>query len=328
MTRQPPLNLFYEEPDPDRWIPFDRHPRRLIRRLARGPNNPGGAGRVFLNLMAGLDRIGAAYRVNDYRHLEAHPDELACVVGKPHVLDKIPGNTPLLFGTSIYSHPNDAPGLLDQRVIRQILVPSPWVKRMFAEVWRDIVTVWPVGIDTVRWAPDPTVTKDIDILIYDKVGWQREHYERTLIEPLKVELRHRKLRVKTIRYGRYREKELLALSKRARAMVYLSRHETQGIAAEQIMASDVPLFAWDRGGFWQDPKYYPQHVKFSPVTSVPYWDDRCGIKFEGEGDLLTSLDTFWQGIERGAFSPRQMILERLTLEKQAQEYLRIAKIFS
>ena len=27
MARQSTLNLFYEEPDPDRWLPFDRHPR-------------------------------------------------------------------------------------------------------------------------------------------------------------------------------------------------------------------------------------------------------------------------------------------------------------
>ena len=39
--------------------------------------------RVFLNLMAGLDRVEAAYRVNDYGYIRANPDELACVIGKP-----------------------------------------------------------------------------------------------------------------------------------------------------------------------------------------------------------------------------------------------------
>ena len=130
-----PLNLFYEEPDPDRWLPFDRHPRRLIRQLVRGPDQPGGAMRVFLNLRAGLDRLGAAYRVNDYRHIRRNPSELACVIGKPQVLAKIPIETPILFGTSIYSHPNDDPELPKRRPIRQVLVPSDWVRDMFAEVW-------------------------------------------------------------------------------------------------------------------------------------------------------------------------------------------------
>mgnify|MGYP003341570386 FL=1 len=55
MAHTRPLNIFYEEPDPDRWVPYDRYPRRLVRRLVRGPAQPGGAMRVFLNLCAGLD---------------------------------------------------------------------------------------------------------------------------------------------------------------------------------------------------------------------------------------------------------------------------------
>ena len=124
MSADRPLNLFYEEPDPDRWLPYDRHVRRVVRRLVRGPAQPGGAERAFLNLVAGLDRLGAPYRINDYRHLSAHQGELACVFGKPHILEKISSKTPILFGTSIYSHPNDDPHLPDRRVIRQVLVPS------------------------------------------------------------------------------------------------------------------------------------------------------------------------------------------------------------
>mgnify|MGYP003296622018 CR=1 FL=1 len=56
------LNLFYAEPDPDRWLPFDRYPRRLLRRLIRGKPRPGGQTRVFLNLMAGLDESRWASR--------------------------------------------------------------------------------------------------------------------------------------------------------------------------------------------------------------------------------------------------------------------------
>ena len=68
--------------------------------------------------------------------------------------------TPILFGTSIYSHPNDDPDLPKRRPIRQVLVPSDWVRDMFAEVWPGRVSVWPVGIDTERWQPDPAVAAD------------------------------------------------------------------------------------------------------------------------------------------------------------------------
>jgi glycosyltransferase involved in cell wall biosynthesis len=323
MSRDPPLNLFYEEPDPDRWVPFDRHPRRLIRRLVRGPDQPGGAMRVFLNLCMGLDRLGVAYRINDYRHVRSNPTELACVIGKPQVLAKVPPRTPILFGTSIYSHPNDDPGLPERRPIRQILVPSPWVRDMFVEVWPGRVTVWPVGIDTERWSPASTSRRDVDVLIYDKIFWQREQHVRTIIEPLSAELARRRLRVKVLRYGSYREEELLELSRRTRSMVYLSRHETQGIAAQQMMASGVPLLVWDKGGLWQDPKYAPHQVRFGPVSSMPYWDDRCGVKFADAENMLDVFDVFWRGVEAGRFAPRQMILDEFTLEKRARAYLDI-----
>lgn len=318
------MKLFYEEPDPDRWVPFDRYPRKVIRTILRGAAQPRGTMRAFLNLVDGLDRIGASYRINDYRGLRSDPGALACVFGKPHILDKIPRRNPILFGTSIYSHPNDNPGLPGQRDIRQVLVPSEWVRRMFEEVWPGLVTVWPVGIDTNRWAPAPEAAKDVDVLVYDKIAWRREHYERSIIEPLHAELRRRGLRVETLRYGSYREEEMFALSKRCRAMVYLSRHETQGIAAQQMLAAGVPLFAWDEGGFWQDPKYFPDLVKFEPVTSVPYWDDRCGMKFRGGEDLLATFDTFWKAVEADGFSPRDLIVERLTLEQCASEYMALA----
>jgi glycosyltransferase involved in cell wall biosynthesis len=324
MKQRQVLNLFYEEPDPDRWAPLDRYPRRLIRRLVRGRDQPGGAMRVFLNLMAGLDRVEAAYRINDYGYIKANPDELACVIGKPQVLDKIPSPTPILFGTSIYSHPNDDPDLPKRRPIRQVLVPSPWVRDMFAEVWPGQVSVWPVGIDTDRWSIDPASPRDIDVLIYDKIFWQRELHLRTLIEPLHGELSRRRLQVKVLRYGSYREDELFRLSRRVRSMVFLSRHETQGIAAQQMMASGVPLFVWDKGGLWQDPKYAPHDVRFGPVSSVPYWDERCGAKFADAEDLPAAFDTFWRGVEAGSYTPRQMVLDRFTLEKCARAYLELA----
>lgn len=328
MSTRRPLNIFYAEPDPDRWFPLDRYPRRLVRRIVRGPAQPGGAERVFLNLCAGLDRIGVPYRANDYRYLRHNPEELACVVGKPFVLDRIPEQTPLLFGTSIYSHPLDNPELPRKRPVRRVLVPSPWVRDMFAEVWPGRVQVWPVGIDTDRWAPDTAATRDIDVLIYDKIFWQRDRLLRDLIGPLYALLEKRGLRVQTLRYGTYREDQLHDLRRRARSMVYLSRHETQGIAAQQMLSSGVPLFVWDEGGLWQDPKYAPHLVKFGPVSSMPFWDDRCGTKFGGPADMAEQFGRFWQGVEAGSFAPRSFILEDFTLEKRAAAYVEIADRFA
>ncbi len=319
---QQSINLFYDEPDPDRWVPLDRYPRRLIRQLAGRTRRPGGAMRVFLNLKQGLDRIGAPHRVNNYRHVRNNPEDLVCLIGKPHLLGRFLPQTPILFGTSIYNHPIDDEGLPARHLIRRVLVPSEWVKQMFSKVWPDLVTVWPVGIDTRRWMPSSSDTKDVDILIYDKIHRQRAEHERMLIEPLMAELRRQGLVVEYLRYGFYAEPELLALSRRVRSMVYLSHHETQGIALEQMLAAGVPALAWDPGGEWQSLEYLLRGVRFGPVTSVPYWDERCGVKFTNAEDFLPAFAQFWHGVKTNSFSPREMIFDnKLTLESAAEAYV-------
>ena len=124
------LNLFYEEPEYDRWFRFDRYPRRLLRRFIRGKLRLGGHARVFLNLRAGLDRIGVPYRVNDYRHALANPDEIACIIGQPYVLDKVKWKNPIIFGAAIHSHPIEDVDLLRRLPVQKILAPGPWMKSM------------------------------------------------------------------------------------------------------------------------------------------------------------------------------------------------------
>jgi hypothetical protein len=319
------LNIFYQEPDGDRWFPFDRYPRRLIRRLVRGRPRPGGQMRVFLNLCAGLDRLGVRYRVNDYQHAKRNPGELACIVGKPCVLDKIVWKNPILFGAAIYSHPLDDRHLLQRLPIKKVLVPGRWMKEMCKPYWGDHVEAWPVGIDTDLWRPVATGQKEIDVLIYDKVRWEHDHYESALIGPIREKLKERGHSFFEIRYGSYREEDFRALLGRCRTMIFLCEHETQGIAYQQALSCNVPILAWDRGDYWRDPAYYPDKVKFQPVTSVPYWDERCGQIFKRIDEFGWKWQQFWEGHNECGFSPRDYILETLTLERCARRYLEFVR---
>lgn len=322
------LNLFYEEPDPDRWMPLDRYPRRLVRRLARGKSQPGGQRLVFLNLRAGLDRLGIRYRVNDYRYAKRNPAALACIVGKPHVLDRIAWKNPILFGASIYSHPLDDPGLLGRLPIKKVLVPGEWMKVMCSPYWQHAVAAWPVGIDTERWRPTSHQNKDIDVLLYDKVRWKHDDFEASLIGPIRSALRQCGLSSVELRYGSYREDDFHAALGRCRSMIFLCEHETQGIAYQQALSCDVPILAWDRGGYWEDPAYFPHKVAFQPVTSVPYWDERCGGKFKDAAAFPEAWNSFWEEVQAQRLRPRDYILENLTLEKCAQEYCSFASSVS
>jgi hypothetical protein len=319
------LDLFYSEPDPDRWLPFDRFPRRIVRRLVRGKPRPGGQTRVFLNLVAGLDELGVPYRVNDYRHAIRHPEQLACIVGKPLVLDEIEWRNPILFGASVFSHPIDDPTLFERRPVRKVLVPGPWMEAMCKPYWGDRVEAWPVGIDTALWQPADPGEKTDAVLLYDKVLWDRPQRADTLVQPIRDALAAAGQPVVELRYGSYAEEDFHAALRRCRAMIFLCDHETQGIAYQQALSCGVPILAWDPGGPWRDPSYYPDKVVFGPVSSVPYWDARCGERFVDAAGFARAWPDFIAQVRAGAYQPRQYILENLTLAQCAARYVAIAQ---
>jgi len=321
-----PLNLFYSEPEPDRWIKFDRYPRRVVRRLFRGKPHPGGVMMVAINLMKGLNKLGVQYRFNDYAYINKHPDELACIIGKPHLLFNKKWPNPILFGAGVFSHPSDCPDLFVKYPnVRRILVPGEWTRKMFEPFYGDKVIAWPVGIDTDYWRPS-TGEKQFDFLIYDKVRWERDRFQQELIEPIIQILQQQGLSYHFVKYGSYTPPELKTKLEQSKAAIFLCEHETQGLAYQQILSTNTPILAWDRGGYWQDPEYYPDRVCYEPVTSVPCWDRRCGETFAGIDDFESVLKLFAETMAREAYSPRAYIMENLTLEKCASEYMNIARL--
>jgi glycosyltransferase involved in cell wall biosynthesis len=198
--------------------------------------------------------------------------------------------------------------------IRRILVPGEWMRAMCEPYWGDRVHAWPVGIDTQAWAPAPAGAREFDVLIYDKIHWDYDHQKLTLLDPIRSHLQRCGLRVATIRYGFYKEKDFAYLLQRSRTMIYLGEHETQGIAYQQTLSCGVPILAWDQGGCWRDPQ-------FGPVTTVPYWDERCGLTFANGLVFADTFDRFWDQASSGRYHPRDYILENLTLEKCALRYV-------
>jgi hypothetical protein len=316
-----PINIFYSEPDPDRWFTYDRYPRRLIRRLVRGEQKPGGVATIAINLLKGFDRIDFPYRYNDYSYIRKHPEEIACIIGKPHLVFERKWKNPIILGAGIYSHPIECADLFGKYPnVKRVLVPGEWMCDMFMPAYGNKVLSWPVGIDTERWKPYDSV-KSFDFLIYDKIRWQHEQMEKELVTPVTKVLDEQKLSYHFIKYGQYTHSELTEKLKVSKAVIFLCEHETQGLAYQQILATNTPILAWDRGGFWQDPHYYPERVKYQPVSSVPYWDEHCGVKFANAADFEPKLNLFLNKINN--FKPRDYILENLTLEKCAEKYLAI-----
>lgn len=283
--------------------------------------------RWFLNLKAGLDELGVPYVVNNYRSLKKHPKAPALVIGKDHVLKKIPDAHPIIFGPGLAPHPLGNP-YWGKKNIRLLLISCDWFAKMYE---RDLpvkipVRVWAAGIETNIWRPLKDKQETKKILIYDKVRWEHEKYEETLLKPIREKIKNRGYTSYEIKYLFYKEEDYLKKLKEVDAMIFLCEHETQGFAYLQALSCDVPIMAWDRGGFWQDPSYYPNKVKFASVTSVPYWSESCGLKFKDADDFSGKWHKFISTLRTGRFMPRTYVVKNLGLKQKAEDYVKLISL--
>jgi glycosyltransferase involved in cell wall biosynthesis len=317
------LCLYYlNEPERDRWVPGDRFVRPVLRRLLRGKPRPGGVDKVFINLCLGLDRLGIAYEVNlPFRQLR--PDDRVAVLGRGrHCLDGYAQPNVIVAGIGLMTDPSEWPTLCTDFPVVRYLQHCAWCDAVYRPYFGDRCAIWPVGIDTRAWCPANAVPKQYDFLIYDKVRWDRDTVIPALVDPIRSALEKAGLTAVEIRYGAYAPEAFRQALQQSRAMIFLCEHESQGIAAQEAMASGVPLFTWDPG-FVADPERFKWGRPVIPSTSVPYFDSRCGMKFRSAEEFAAQLPAFLAVQRAGRFAPRDYILENLTVEKCAGNFVDI-----
>jgi glycosyltransferase involved in cell wall biosynthesis len=172
-----------------------------------------------------------------------------------------------------------------------------------------------VGVDSARWNL-PKAARIHDFLVYDKIRWYRDERVPAIRDRLIERLAARGHSVTVLQYGAHHQGEFRQALATSRALLFLCEHETQGIAYQEAMAAGVPVLAWDEGEL-VDPslRHYAPDLK---VTSVPYFDERCGMRFKLETFEEVS-EQFWMAIDR--FTPRDYVDERLSMSRAGRDYL-------
>ena len=320
------LCLYYREPpEEDRLIPGDRYVRPYLRKLLRGESPPGGVEMVFLNLCKGLDQAGIPYEVNLPFDL-LRPDDRVGVLGRGrYSLNGYDQPNPIVAGIGLMTHPSQWPDLCDDYPVVRYLQHSEWANDMYRPYFGDdTCEIWPVGLDTEEWCPDESTQKTVDVLIYDKIHWNREDLVPRFLDPIGQKLDALDVRTKTIRYGSYTPDEYKKALQRSHSMLFLAEHESQGLACQEALSSNVPVLAWDPGQCL-DPNRFAWGEAHIPATSVPYWDQRCGMTFSDLDDFKQRVEEFWRRLNEGQFSPREYMLETLTLEACAKRFVDIVE---
>ncbi len=313
--------LFYKEYESDTLIPFDRYLKRALRPIYylfthRQKTN---GYRVWRDLLIkALEQQGYDVHLNDYALARNYPRYPVGLIGYPVLLEDWSLPNPAVLGPGLYEHPLAAPDLMKDPRFKSYLVTCQWMEDMFKPYYGSQCVQWFAGMDTTAWPDTSQNKKEIDVLIYDKIRWDRDRLVPTLLEPILAHLEGCGLRTATIRYGQYDRDAYKALLSASKMMIFLCEHETQGMAYQEALTSNVPVLAWDNG-FWLDPqreKFEPDPV---PASSVPYFSEECGRTFKDIQSFYPAFEEFLQ--HQAEYRPRRFVEQHLTFAASAQAYM-------
>jgi hypothetical protein len=317
------INLYFRTPPLGyKWIPGDRYIISFLKSLFKR-KKVGGIEKVFINLCKGFDTLKIDYTIN-LPFKKIHPAEPVVVLGAgKYALQGYTQPNPIIAGIGLMTHPNEWPNLFEEYPVAKYLQHSEWTNNIYARYFgQNKCYLWPAGIDTDYWLAGVKIFKKTDVLIYNKIMWDKPETDISLRSPILQELDRLGLSYKEIVYGKYIEAEYIDLLNQCKAMIFLCEHESQGFACCEALAMNVPVLAWDQG-FWLDANRFKWNDPVVPATSIPFFDDRCGMAFKNLTEFNDILPIFWNKVKGGSFKPREYILENLTLKKSAERMLAI-----
>jgi hypothetical protein len=280
---------------------FDRQVER------RGP------GKVFGNLVRGLDKIRYPYVINQElnatKRLWVHDSVTALYSLRSSGAFKA-------LGPNLFLLPADIPRSLDLGGALY-LQPSDWAKRFWegAGFTACPTTSWPVGIDTDLFRPAGHGELRNQVILYHK---RRDPGELRQIREVLGRLRVPHI---LIMYGEYLEDMYRQALRNSAFVLWHGCHESQGIALEEALACDVPVLVCDvsrlseeKGGY-----KYPTELGNTKVTSAPYFDESCGLKMRDLSQLEPSIGFMLD--HRKEFAPRAFVMRHLSLDGQARAFV-------
>lgn len=291
---------------------------RRYYRLARSKQVFTGFYVAFQSLVKSLRLIGCDVHINNFALARRCPSYPIGLAGYPSVLARTESlSNPKLFGPGDPGFPSEAASAIARFRITKIIQPSAWYASFYEPFCPGKMVVWPAGIDTDDLLPAVNDAPVIDVLIYDKIRWNHNDVWSRTIGPFIDHLQSKGLSYKVIKYGDHTSGQFLDLVRGSRSFAFFCEHETQGLACEEVMSLNVPVFAWDEGVLC-DPRQVGYVLGSLQVSSVPYWSDRCGVRFT-INNMKESFDYFWH--HRSTFKPRSYITSNLSLYRCGEAYL-------
>ena len=284
------------------------------------------------NAVKGLKSIGVEcvynedMRENEYNWIHDDLDSymLASVYKKP-----------VIAGPNLVISPIDFPIIRLKPHPQSIyIMSSDWNKEYFIKMgFNDCkLMVWTLGgIDTENFCFMDRNNNNKKALIYFK------NRDRKLLNDVVDIISGMEINYDIMYYGMYTEEEYKNKLKNSSFGIWIGRHESFGFALLEALSTGLPLIVLepkslldemgDDGYPHFNKNYYYLYNDINSnlkVSSAPYFDDKCGIKIDSIDKLNESILII--NNNPNLYSPREYIIENLSLQISAIKFKKIASL--
>jgi len=267
---------------------------------------------VERSLFDGLTELGIPWVLNSF---EPKTGATACVLNGEKVLSWVLEKKAagvfkkVVAGPNIVIMPQDFNGLITSPLIDAYVVPAQWSIDWWVSLepkMARVLKIWPAGVK------DKGVlrNKNGKCLVYKKT------VPEDLFQNIISELKSRGIEFSVIEYGKFTPDEYTKALSQSSYLVYLTEHESQGLALHEAWMGNVPTLVWNPGKF-----VYADRQWQSEKLSAPWLTEEAGMAFKSADDFAVRLKEFIEHLE--AFAPRKYALENFTDKKSAEIYLKI-----
>lgn len=217
----------------------------------------------------------------------------------------------LTAGVNIVISSSDYDGIIASPEIDTYTVNSEWIKDFYIQENKALsgrVTIWYAGIEYERW----NIEKRINATDKPRFLFYLKRPEYKLVEECQKILKDKSFPYDIIEYGKYQLEDLRAMLTVNDIVVYFVEQESQGIALQEIWATDTPTFVWN-------PGYWSYQFKNFRSSSAPYLTDATGHFFRDKAEFEKLIN---ENIDMAKYAAREWVINNATDKVAATHFLK------
>jgi len=256
-----------------------------------------GPKKVIENLIRSLEDMNVSFSINQEKY-----DNNLFLHWDPHHIQRyqsLRNKEKLLVGPQVWPFSPDFENLTEYG---KVITPSKWVEDLYQKHFPSVKTlVWPVAI----YPPQIEDNITTDCLVYYK-NRPADHLHSVL-----EFLGKRGISYTGLEYGNYSQEEFKESLASVKFCVIIDTPESQGIATQEMMAVNKPIFVWDQVVWDHMGSEYSV-----PATSIPYWSDECGECVSSFNEFEEKFEKFQSQLED--YCPKDFYNRELSPQQSVQ----------